>query len=606
MNRERINKMKKNLIYSLAALLVSTASLAQSLSDAIRLTDNEQYEAATAAFKALIAKEPANATNYYYLGDNYLLSENPDSAMLMYDQGAKADPASLLPQIGHVKHLLNMFSVAEMKRNSNMAADDLQKVKNNYDKLAVKAVEDEVRMNEMKVKAAEAEALYQTALANVKTAHILLDETIAKAGPKNALVFMEAADALIHLKNKDLDKAKILLDKAAAQQPKNPEIKILYGDIYSELNNGTLAADYYNKALDLDPKSVKAIVNKGRLYKRSTNYDGAAEEFKNAIKIDDSFAPAHRELGECYYRLGKLEDAKAEYKKYLDLSKNNCGARIRYASFLYLSKDYPGALNEISQLRNSCDANSPTLLRVTAYSLYETKDTVKALAAAQKLFEKVSEDKLIGQDYEYAGKIYGMNNMDSLGVDMLRKAFLMDNTRCDLLTDIWKSYDKMKKYADASAVMQEKIQNCKGATVTDYFNLGRSFFFNADYVRADSAFAKVNELSPKYASGFLWRAKTNAFIDSTSKLGLAKPHYEKYIEVATADTANAAKYKSGLLEGYRYNAAYYVQVDKNLKIALEFLNKYLELDPDNKEIQEWKKSIEYELDPKNKKATGAK
>ena len=586
------------------AVLMGTTSFAQTLNDAMRLTDNEQYEAATAAFRTLIAAEPANATYYYYLGENYLLSDNADSAMMMYDRGAKADPNNLLIQIGHAKHLLNMFSVAEMKRNSNIANDDYQSAKNNYDKLAVKTPDDEARLKEMKAKASEAESLYQTALANVKSANSILDETLTKAGPKNVQILIEAADALIHMKNKDIEKAKGLLDKASALQPKNPEIKILYGDVYSELNNGTLAAEYYNKALDLDPKSVKAIVNKGRLYKRSTNFEGAAEEFKNAIKIDDSFAPAHRELGECYYRLGKLEDAKAEYKKYLELSKNNCGARIRYASFLYLSKDYPGALNEISQLKNSCDANSPTLLRVTAYSLFETKDSTKALSAIQKLFEKVSEDKLIGQDYEYYGKIYGMNNMDSLGVDMLRKAYLMDNTRCDLLNEIWKSYDKMKKYAEAAAILQEKIQNCKGITVTDYFNLGRSYFFSADYTRADSAFAKVNELSPKYASGFLWRAKANSFIDSTMTLGLAKTHYEKYIEVAGADTANSTKYKSGLIEAYKYIAAYFVQVDKNLREAKKNLEKILDIDPDNQEVKDWIKSIDHELDPKTKKPGG--
>ena len=591
---------KKSILFFLA-FQVCVTGFSQTLNEAVRLTDNEQYEAATAAFRMLIAKEPANATNYYYLGENYLLSDNPDSAMITYDQGAKVDPANLLIPIGHAKHLLNMYSIAETKRGSNIAADDFQKAKTNYDKLTVKTPEDDAHLNEMKAKAGEAEALYQTAVANSKTANVILDETLAKGGPKNAQLLIEAADALVHLKIKDLDKAKTFLDKAATLQPKNPEVNILFGDIYSELNNGTLAADYYNKAIDLDPKSVKAIVNKGRLYKRSTNFDGAAEEFKNAIKIEEGFAPAHRELGEAYYRLGKLEDAKSEYKRYLELSKNNCGARIRYASFLYLSKDYPGALNEISQLKNSCDANSPTLLRVTAYSLYETKDSAKALLAVQKLFEKVSEDKLIGQDFEYYGKIMVMNNMDSLGVEMLRKAYLMDNTRCDLLGDIWKSYDKMKKYADAASVMLEKIKSCKGATVTDYFNLGRSFFFSADYMSADSAFSKVNELSPKYASGFLWRAKTNSFIDSTMTLGLAKTHYEKYIEIATSDTANSAKYKSGLIEAYKYIAAYYVQVDKNYKEAKNMLTKALDLDPDNQEIKDWIKSLDYAMDPKNKK-----
>lgn len=578
---------------------------AQFLNDAIRLTDNEQYEAATAAFKQLIAKEPTNATNYYYFGENYLLSDNDDSAVVMFDLGAKADPTSFLPQIGHVKYLLDMYSVAETKRNSNIANDDYLKVKANYDKLDQKTPEDEVHVNEMKAKAAEAEALYQTAIANVKSAQILLDETVTKAGPKNAQVLIEAADALIHFKNKDLEKAKGFLAKAETLQPKNPEIKILYGDVYSELNNGTLAADYYNKALDLDPKSVKSIVNKGRLYKRSTNFEGAAEEFRNAIKIDDSFAPAHRELGDCYYRIGKLEDAKAEYKKYLDLSKNNCNARIRYAGFLFISKDYSGALQESGQLRNTCDVNNARLLRINAYSLYETKDSAKALMAIEKLFEKVSEGNRVQDDYEYAGKIYILNNKDSLGVEMLRKAYLMDSNRCDLLTEIYKSYDKMKKYAEAASVMLEKIHNCKGTTVTDYFNLGRSYFFSTNYQSADSAFAKVNELSPKYASGFLWRAKANSFIDSTMTQGLAKPHYEKYIEVANADTASATKYKSGLVEAYKYMAAYFVKAENNMRTARDYVIKALELDPENQELKKWKESLDFELDPKNKK-TGSK
>src|SRR5689334_1908290 len=144
--------MEKKLIIFLCALLIGVNLKAQTLQDAIRLTDNEQYEAATAAFQALISKEPGNAINYYYLGENYLLSDNPDSAELMYNQGAKADPNNLLLPIGHAKRLLNLYSIAETKRNSNIANDDLQKVKSNYDKLAVKSSEDETHLNEMKAK----------------------------------------------------------------------------------------------------------------------------------------------------------------------------------------------------------------------------------------------------------------------------------------------------------------------------------------------------------------------------------------------------------------------------------------------------------------------
>ena len=92
-------------------------------------------------------------------------------------------------------------------------------------------------------------------------------------------------------------------------------------------------------------------------------WEGAAGEFQNALKIDPNFAPAYRELAEVFYLQKKIEDAKTNYKKYLELSKNNASARLRYASFLYFSKSYPEALAELNQItkvdsrKNSDDGN---------------------------------------------------------------------------------------------------------------------------------------------------------------------------------------------------------------------------------------------------------
>src|SRR2546423_214615 len=154
--------MKKLIALVLTVVAFSAASFAQTLKEALRLTDNEQYEAARDAYKALIAKEQNNGINYYYLGENYLLSEEPDSAL-------------------------------------------------------------------------------------------------QKAGPKNAQAYIEAADAFIHFKNTDLDKAKSYLEKAWNIDSKNVEIQLLYGDVYSLLNNGTLAADYYNKAMEMEKNNARPI-----------------------------------------------------------------------------------------------------------------------------------------------------------------------------------------------------------------------------------------------------------------------------------------------------------------------------------------------------------
>jgi len=598
---ERKEYMKR-IIYGLLLFipfLGGEGVFSQTLNDAIRLTDNEQYEASTEVFKSLIAKEPNNANYYAYMGDNYLFAENPDSALITYKKGQQVDAKNPLIKIGLAKYDLDKYDVREMKKLADVAAQDAATAKSNYDRQANKTPEGQAKVNDMQSRANEATAKYDEAVSLVKEANSLIDEAIILAGPKNADAYIEAADALIHFKNKDLTKAKTFLDKAIALQPKNSEIKVLYGDVYSELNNGSLSAQYYNEALELNPHSAKATVNKGRLYRRSTNNEGAAEEFKNAIKIDDSYAPAHRELGEVYFKLGKLDQAKQEYKRYLDLSKNNCGARVRYASFLYITKDYSGALNELAQLKN-CPPNI-TALRIKTYSSYEVKDSANALAAVKELFSKMAEGQPVGLDYEYYGKILSINSQDSLAAEYLHKAFLLDNSRCFLLDSIWKIYDKIKDYANAAKTLEEKKQNCKGFLNLDYYRLGQSYLYNKDFQKADTAFAKLNDLTPKYVSGWYWRARVNSYIDSTSAQGLAKPFYEKLIEVILADTANLGLNKPKLIESYRYLSSYYYLQLHDKEKAKENLRKILELDPSDNSAQDAIKGIEFEQKEKQKK-----
>src|SRR4051812_15000128 len=83
---------KQNIIplfrYFIFITFIAASSVvsAQTLKDAIRLTVNEQFEEATGTFKALVQKEPANATNYYYFGKNYIQQEDLDSAKIIFQK----------------------------------------------------------------------------------------------------------------------------------------------------------------------------------------------------------------------------------------------------------------------------------------------------------------------------------------------------------------------------------------------------------------------------------------------------------------------------------------------------------------------------------------
>ena len=543
-----------------------TNSNAQSIQEARKFTDNEQYENASVVYKMLISKDPKNVIYYYYYADNLLLSDNPDSARVVFEKGGTIDGTNPLIKIGKAKILLDKINTKEAKFSSEQDGSN----------------------HEMRDR-------YEDALENVKEAEGLIDEAILNTKDINILI--EAGESLIHYKNKNTDKAKSILEKALAIDPKNIEAHLLFGDVYTELNNGTLAADYYNRALDLDKSSARAIVSKGRLYKRSTNYEGAVREFENAISIEPSYAPAYRELGETYIKLGKLSEAKEAYKKYLELSKNNCGARIRYATFLYISKNFNEALNELNQVQLRCDSNNQTMLRILSYCYYEIRDTSKGLNTINHLFRIVPPEKRTAKDLEYYGKFLIATDADSLilsGLEQLQKSISLDPSRTDLLTEMANAWSRLKQYSNAIKLLSQKIIIGKDVKVQDHLYLGQAYYFNKQFIEADSSFMIANQMSPNWAKAWLYRAKVNAHIDSTSEEGLAKPFYEKFVEVVLPDSSKpdfAAKYNNGLIEAYGY-LAYYFILKKDNTNGLLYLKKKLLFPLENEDKKNVQKAID--------------
>ena len=555
--------MKKTIIYFSLIILGALNASAQSIQEARKLTENEQYEESSAMYKQLISAKPTDANLYYFFGDNLLSDENADSARIVFEKGKTIDPNNALLKIGTAKLLMDAINVREAKASLAKDGNNPELKNRNED-----------------------------AVANVAAAVKLLDEAVATAPAKDPLILIEAAEAYIHYENKDLDKAKLLLDKANAIDPKNVEVNILYGEIYGNLSNATLAAEYLNKAQELDPKSARAIVSKGRLYYNSTNYDAAAEEFERAIKLDSAYAPAYSAVAYAYLKQGKLAKAKEAAKKYLDLSKNNCSARIFYASLLYASKSYQEALDELALVSQRCDSNNIKMLRIQAYSNYEADKYPEGIAVMEHLFRIVPADKRIIQDFEFYGKLLIKTDKDSLGIEQLLKAYALDPTRADLLSEISNAWFKLKNYPNAILYMQQKITLGKDIKVADYYLLGRANYFIGQYHSADSAFMKVNEITPTYAGGWLWRADVSSNIDSTGKDSLAKPFYDKYIQIADSDSVNISKYQSGLIRAYSYMASYYLLIRKDNERAKFYLRKKLDLIAEPEE----KKKIQIQID----------
>jgi tetratricopeptide (TPR) repeat protein len=414
--------MRNFVLAGLAIASISVNGVAQTLQEAITKTDNERFEAASADFKSLIAKEPTKGDNYFYFGENYFKNENLDSALIMYKKGSEVSPMYPLNHIGIGK--VYLFQGKEADANTNLfKGKTLAEDKTNK---AVKAL-----------------------------SYLKLAEAYTKAPMY-----------------KNLPEAMKLITEASKLDGKNPEVYLLWGDALLEQNptDGGPAIKQYDKAFELDKKNVRAVTRKGKLYERGRNYTEALKYYKDAEAIDATYAPAYREKAEIYMKATRYKEAIESYKKYLELN-NSESARVRFAYALFLAKQYQDAVTEIDQIVSKDANQSAYLYRVLGYSYYEITDKTdkeaykKGLNAMNTFFDKSAgkDFKYIPDDYKYKGLLMSKTGQDSLGVIEIEKAIKLDSVaNCELWGDIGKIWVKAKRYDKAIAAYNNKSKCAKG------------------------------------------------------------------------------------------------------------------------------------------------
>jgi len=507
----------------------------QTLKQAVSYTDNELFETSSQVFYKLIAAKPGDAELLYYMGENFYAGERPDSALFYYEKGLAANPAYPLNYVGKGKVLL----------------------------------------------------------ANGKDAEALPLFAKAKelSGSKNAEVFIKIADAFI-LNEKNMPAAIEALAAAEKLEPKNIKVYLMQGDAQLLLDNdGSKAISYYDKAAGINPESPMPNVHTGSLYEKTRAYDLALSEYETAISKDSTYAPAYRQLGYLYFQFNKYNEAKNYYEKYVNMTGGILSAKVTYGKFLFLAKKYPEAIEIFNDVL-ALDPSLNILNRLLGYSYYEVKQYDQGLLYIQKFLENApaSKNTILAQDYAYLGKSLVATGADSLGAIELTKAIQMDTVSTDNFTDLANAYKKIGKYNEAIATQNQKIARLKAPTINDFFALGQIYYSQGGaskdsvekdraFRNADSIFTIVVNKMPDQIIGHVFRARANAGLDPQTKSGLAKPHYEKIIELGEVDPA---KNKSYLIEANYYLAYYYYNL-KDKPNTLLYIDKVFAIDPNHEQ-----------------------
>ena len=587
--------------------VLSSGTKAQDLNTAIQLTRSEQFDKADEMFKLLIQKEPSNSKNYFYLGENHLLDYFSDTisnsltvsanlAKEIYQKGVDAGPNEPLNYIGLAKVAFYLG--------------------------------DNQKATEMRAKAKSFLLPYK----NLKK--------IVPPAKDYAFILAKIAESYIKEDQVDTTLALPLLREAIKIDNNNRDVYLIAGDIFILMNDGSKAISYYNLAQMADPQSPTANMKIGNIYVKGRALQAAIPYFEQAIELNANYAPAYRELGQLYLLAQRFAQSKENFEKYLELTAGNIPAKVRYVNALFYAKDYEGVISNVEDIFK-VDKSRTYMNRIAGYSSYEKTppDYDKALAYMETLFETVAPERIIPKDYHYMARILVKKNLNAPKIadeaialkaqvekdkvklaatkvaadkaklnatitkntakadslekvarsmsEEVNKAYgyygklleLRPNDR-SLLGEIAATYNSFRDYYGVAKTL-EKMLGPLPDSKEDYMQVGRAYYNGERYQGADSIFNVVATAVPDYVPAYLWIARTYSKLDPDTKLGLAKPKFEKLIEVAGKDSV---KYVSELAEGLGF-LGYYNMTKENYTLSKAYYNRLIECAPDNKEYQ---------------------
>lgn len=536
----------KKTFYIVACSLFASMSFAQSLQSAKMKMASERYDEATVELTKLIKADPSNFENYFFLGENYLLSEQADSAIYFWNKAGSIEDKNPLVYVAKGKALWMQGNKAD--------------------------------------------------------ANIQFEEALKASKRKNAEVYRQIGSFLTEAPQKDLDKAIAYLKEATELDPNSVDGYLFLGDAILAKNpaNGTDAIREYNNAEKIN-QSPRIIVRKAKLYQGARNYKLADEMYTQAEQLDAKYAPAYKAHAELQGLFGKYDLAIKNWEKYLALNSDNY-ARYKYAAALYNAQRFCDALKEAKDLEAK-KYTSIYVERINIYSNYECleasadkNDASKYEAGYKMLVDFLTryeaKKETVGMDYKYQALYLSKLGKTDEAIKAYYKAAEDTTIAKEVLSGLAKTFAKEEKFADAIVAYNKIIaMDSSALSLADYFDLARVYFMAKDYANSDRANARVLQLSPTYSFSYFWRARANVFMDleRTTKTWDAKKFYDGFLANTTPE--QQVQYKSMTLEAYKYLGDYYVNSpEKNIEKAKEVWNKVIELDPANE--ASYKKIVE--------------
>lgn len=421
---------------------------------------------------------------------------------------------------------------------------------------------------------------------------------------ENPTAASEAFGELLKGKNKKNTELLVAIGRAYLEQGKKEEAAeyaqrakdingkyaqayLLSGDVALALNDANKASSDYNQAIYLDENCNEAYLKYASVYK-GVDPQLSLDMLMRLQEKSPNDVRVNKELGDVYYTMGQYGKAKEAYEVYLKSGKPTEQDYTRYAMLLYLNKDYSQSIDFVKKGLAMAPDNH-VLKRLAMYDDFEMKAYDAGLEAAATFFANPNNPDFVYLDYVYFARLLETTKQYDEALAQFNKALTMDKEHPDINKEISEVYEKQHNYPQAIASYKNYLSLLKGEPeVSDLFLYGRLNYYAAtdstykekqpEYIaEADTIFAQVAIKVPDNYLGSFWRARVNSLRDPETTQGLAKPYYEAALAIL-AQKADASK--SILVECNSY-LGYYYFVKEDYPQSKIYWNKILEIDPGN-------------------------
>jgi len=602
------------LLTGLFSVLMIYGIKSQDLNSAIQLTRSESYDKAGEMYKALIQKEPGNSKNYFYYGENYLLEYFSDTisnslvvstkaAKEMYDKGVSSNANDPLNYVGLAK-VANYLGDESTANSMRAKAKSFLLPYKNIKKITPPAKEYAFALAKI------AESYSKDDMVDTSLALPLIRQAI-KIDSKNADIYLIAGD--LYMMVNDGSNAIKNYNLAQFADPQSPTAAMKIGYVYVKGRALQQAIPNFEEAIRLNANYAPAYRELGQLYWRAGRLEQSKTNFKKYLELTEGNIPAKTRYVNSLFYAGDYDEVIKNVEEILAVDKSR-GYMNRLAGYSCYEKenpDYEKALSYMETLfttvapeyiiqkdhhymarillkKNQNYTKTVDEMNNLKTQLEREKTRYSTAAAAEKPKYKASVDELTAKLTNLEKSTAQANKEIDRAFTEYEKALnfkrtdpnaAMTSQERAILSEMASNYYAFRRYDKAAKAWLKLIDPAKENNVADYMQVGRAYYNGEKYKSADSVFNIVLKKSPDYLPAYTYIARTYSKMDPDTKLGLAKPKFEKLLSVAAKDST---KNQTEMMEALTY-LGYFNMENGNYTKAKDYYNRMINLDPSNKE-----------------------